>query len=362
MADSFVHSGMNRKFLLYGANGYTGELIARMADQYALEPVLAGRREEAIRPLVEKYGFEYRIFDLSETEKLETALKEVGVVIHAAGPFSATARQMAEACIRTGTHYLDINGDVTVFEFLKGYNEYAKAGNVMLMPGAGFDVVPTDCLAAYLKKKLPDACSIRLAFGTLGGGISHGTAMTIAGRLGEGGATRKKGKIVKEALGKKGMEVDFGTRKLFVMSIPWGDVSTAFHTTGIPDIEVYTAVPRKIYLLLKAQGLFNWLLRKEWIRNLVRRKIKQRPAGPSDEKRNKAVSLVWGEVTNTSGRKMRASFKGPEGYTLTAHSSLILAKKILSGNYSTGYQTPAGCYTEQLLFEIPGIEEIKDLD
>lgn len=353
---------MSRKFLIYGANGYTGELIARMADQYELEPILAGRREEAIRPLAEKLGFEYRVFDLSETDKLDETLNEVRVVIHAAGPFSETAKKMVEACLRTGTHYLDINGDITVFEFLKGYSESAKAKQVMLMPGAGFDVVPTDCLASYLKKKLPDATLLRLAFGTLGGSISHGTAMTVASRLGEGGATRKSGKIVKEPLGKKGMYVDFGMKKRFVMTIPWGDVSTAFHTTGIPDIEVYTAMPRKIYLLLKLQRSFNWLLRKEWLRNFVRKKIKQRPAGPSDEKRSKAISLIWGEVSNPSGEKKVASFKGPEGYTLTAHASLILAQKILSGIFLPGYQTPAGCYSEQLLFELPGIEEFKDLE
>src|SRR5687767_13665805 len=131
-------------FLLYGANGYTGELIARYAHQYNLQPILAGRREEALASLAEKLNFAYKVIDLNDSKALQPALKELKVVVHAAGPFQFTAKQMAEACLQTGTHYLDINGDISVFEMLKGYDEPAKHAGIMIMPGTGFDVVPTD--------------------------------------------------------------------------------------------------------------------------------------------------------------------------------------------------------------------------
>ena len=153
----------------------------------------------------------------------------------------------------------------------------------MLLPGAGFDVVPTDCLALQLKKVMPDAIALQLAFASIGGSISHGTAITMAGKLGEGGAVRKEGKIIRKPLGQKGKWVDFGVKKLFVMSIPWGDISTAHFTTGIPDIETYTGISPKMYRILKLQFLFNWLLRTSFMRNYIKRKINQRPAGPSDE-------------------------------------------------------------------------------
>jgi short subunit dehydrogenase-like uncharacterized protein len=229
-------------FLLYGANGYTGELIARHAHQYNLQPILAGRREETMAPLAAKLNLAYKVIDLNNSQVLQAALKQVKVVVHAAGPFQFTAKQMADACLQTGTHYLDINGDIAVFEMLKGYDQQAKNAGIMIMPGAGFDVVPTDCIALLLKKLLPDAIALKLAFATLGGGLSHGTAITMAFKLGEGGAVRKNGKIIHAALGQKGMWVDFGRKKLFVMSIPWGDISTAYFTTGIPDIETYTGI------------------------------------------------------------------------------------------------------------------------
>lgn len=347
--------------LLYGANGYTGVLIARYASQYGLQPILGGRREEVIKPLAAQLNLPYAIVDINNAGQLQKALHGIQVVIHAAGPFADTAGQMIDACLLTGTHYLDINGDISVFEMIKGYDTAARQNKIMLLPGAGFDVMPTDCMALHLKKKLPDATHLKLAFASMGGGVSHGTAMTMVSKLGYGGAARENGKIVKQPLGKHGMWVDFGERRLFVMSIPWGDVATAFYTTGIPNIQAYTAMKPAVYRLLKLQGAFNWLLRKEWVKNQLRKKIKSLPAGPNDEQRSKAKSLVWGEISNTAGAVVSDHFTCADGYTLTAHSCLLIAKKVLEGNFTTGYQTPAGCYGEGLVKEIPGTIAIRVL-
>jgi short subunit dehydrogenase-like uncharacterized protein len=344
-------------FLLYGANGYTGELIARYASKYNLRPILAGRRKELIEPLANKLRLPFRVFDMDDSASLLAALREVNVVMHAAGPFKFTAQQMVLACMLTGTHYLDINGDIAVFEMIKQYDASAKKAGVMLLPGVGFDVVPTDCIALQLKKLLPDAISLQLAFATLGGGLSHGTALTMADKLGEGGAVRKEGKIIHSPLGHKGMVVDFGIKKLFVMSIPWGDISTAHFATDIPNIETYTGVPKKAYNILKLQPLFNWLLRSDTIRNYIKKKIQKRPPGPSDEERSKATSLVWGQVTNATGKTATVRLSGPEGYTLTTHSALIIVQKVLNGNFVPGYQTPASAYGENVVMEIPGVQK-----
>lgn len=351
----------SNQFLLYGANGYTGELIARYAHQYNLQPILAGRCKEKTAALAEKLNLPYRVFDLNDSAAMQAALKEVKAVIHAAGPFEFTAKQMIEACLQTGTHYLDINGDIAVFELINRYDAAAKKAGIMLLPGAGFDVVPTDCIARQLKNLLPDAVSLQLAFATLRGSISHGTATTIAGKIGERGATRKGGKIIRVPLGQKGKWVDFAlvsekrVKRLFVMSISWGDISTAHFTTGIPDIETYTGVPRKWFYVLKFQLLFNWLLRTKFVRSYIQKKIDQRPAGPSDEQRSNGTCLVWGQVTNAAGKTVTARLSGPEGYTLTMRSSLIIVQKILNGNFKAGYQTPANAYGEDLVLEIPGV-------
>jgi len=344
------------RFLLYGAYGYTGELIARYAQEYNLVPVLAGRRAEVLKPLAAKLQLEYKAFELENTSALEAALREVKVVIHCAGPFDLTAGPMVNACLRTGVHYLDINGDMDVFELLYSFDDSAKKAGIMIMSGAGFDVVPTDCMALFLKKLLPGAISLKLAFATPGGGLSHGTATTTAAKLGEPGAVRKNGKITPVRIGHKGMRVNFGKgQRLFVMSLPWGDVYTAYLTTGIPDIESYTAVPVALYNFLKFQFLFNWLLRTSFVRNLVKKKIDNSPAGLDDDRRGKSTSLVWGQVTDSTGLVKEARLAAPDAYTLTAVSTLIITQKVLNGDFKAGYQTPAGAYGEDLVMEIPGV-------
>lgn len=342
-------------FLLYGANGYTGTLIARFAAQYQLQPILAGRTKDKIETLATALELPYKVLDINDTKELLAALRSVKLVVNAAGPFVFTADQMVKACLQTGTHYIDINGDIDVFEQIKSFDAAAKEAGIMLLPGAGFDVVPTDCLALFLKTLLPDANSLKLAFATLGGAISHGTAMSMLLKLGKGGAVRKEGKIVRLPLGQKSMTVDFGMKKIFVMSIPWGDVSTAYHTTAIPDIEAYTSIKPWIHRLLKLQYFFNPLLKNSLVRNYIAKKINSRPAGPTDAMREKAISLVWGMAKNANNQTVTARLRGPEGYTLTAIATLLIAQKVLDGNFTPGYQTPAGKYGADLVMEIPGV-------
>lgn len=347
----------DNQFLLYGAYGYTGELIARFASEYNLKPILSGRRKEALVPLAAKLNLPYKVIDLNDASVLEAALSEVKVVVHCAGPFDLTAKPMADACLKTGVHYLDINGDMDVFELLYSFDAAAKKAGIMIMSGAGFDVVPTDCLALFLKKQLPAATSLQLAFATPGGGLSHGTAVTTIQKLGEPGAVRKDGKITPVPVGHKGMRVDFGQgQKLFVMSLPWGDVYTAYLTTGIPDIESYTAVPSAAYWLLKFQFLFNRLLRTSFVKNIVKKKIDKQPPGLEDAKREKATSLVWGKVTGKAGDAKTARLSGPDAYTMTAISTLLITRKVLEGDFKTGYQTPAAAYGEDLVMGIPGVK------
>ncbi len=350
---------MPDQFLLYGANGYTGRLIAKYAVDYQLEPILAGRTAENIIPLAAALKLPYVLFELDDPEAVKSALSNVKLVLHCAGPFNFTSKQMIEACLEKGVHYLDINGDITVFEMLKRYDTAGKEKRVMIMPGVGFDVVPTDCIAQLLKQQLPDATHLKLAFASTGSSISHGTAITMAGKLGEGGAVRENGRIIRKPLGQHGMWVDFVDNKRFVMSIPWGDISTAYFSTGIPNIETYTGVAPKVYWLLKFQWAFNWLLRTSFVRKLIRKKIKSKPPGPTDEQRLKGKSFVWGEVYNASGVFSYACISCPEGYTLTVHSSLIIAKKVLENNFKPGFQTPATVYGTELVMEIPGTKRLK---
>ncbi len=342
------------KLLLYGANGYTGKLIARYARENNLSLVLAGRNEASIAALAKELDFEYRIFTLDSSAAIEQHLQDVQVVIHAAGPFINTAATMVQACISTGTHYIDINGDIPVFEQIKTYHTAALNAGVMLMPGAGFDVIPTDCCALYLKEQMPDATHLQMAFIPSRSQTSHGTATTMATRLGEKAFIRVEGNLVKKPLGYKGMWLSVNGESRFVMSLQWGDISTAYHTTGIPNVEMFTGIKPIVYRILKFQFLFNWLLRMKIIRKYIQKKIDKAPSGPTDEQRAASSTIVWGKVKNAAGEEITHQFVCADGYSVTAWGVLTVAKKIVSGNFKPGYQTPAACYGKQFIDEIQG--------
>lgn len=340
-----------KNFLIYGANGYTGELIAREAAKRSLKPILAGRSQKKVEPLAKELGLTCRTFSLEDKKSLEYTLKEVDFVIHCAGPFSLTSEKMVEACIRLGKHYLDITGEISVFEAMAARDREAKSAGIMIMPGVGFDVVPTDCLSLHLKDRLPSAEHLTLAFYGMGK-ISHGTQATMTMNVGNGGAIRKNGKIVSVPAAYKTREIDFGDVIKTGVTIPWGDVSTAFYTTGIPNIEVYTVVPEKQLKLLKLSRYLGWLLATKPVQAILQKQIPE--GGPNADERKNGKTFLWGKASDNAGNSVESRQTCPEGYTTTYLTALKIAGKILDGNFLPGFQTPAGVYGADLILEIEG--------
>lgn len=348
---------MTKNFLLYGANGYTGTLIARFCKERNIRPILAGRDKNRIEQMAKEFGFDWRAFSLDDDKAIDEGLKDCAAVLHCAGPFTRTAMPMAKACMRNGVHYLDITGELTIFEALAAQDEKAKKANVMLLPGTGFDVVPSDCLAVHLKEKLPTANFLTLAFFGVGR-ISHGTATTMIEKINLGGAVRRDGTITSVPAVWKTRQIDFsfdmGTKT--TTTIPWGDVSTAYHSTGIPNIEVYSVLPSSARSMLKASRYIGWLLATSPMQTFLKNRIKAQPAGPNDEERTRGKTYLYGEATDSKGNKVVARQRGPEGYTLTALTALVITQKVLDGNFKTGFQTPAKAYGADLILEIEGTE------
>ncbi len=344
-------------FLIYGANGYSGELIAREAVERGMKPILAGRSQSKIEPLAKELELTFRTFSLEDRKSLDYTLKEVDFVIHCAGPFSLTSRQMVEGCLRTGTHYLDITGEIEVFEAMAARGAEAKEAGVMVMPGVGFDVVPSDCLARHLKDRLPDAVDLTLAFFGLGG-ISHGTRTTMTMNVGKGGAIRKDGKITPVPAAWMTREIDFGEVKKTGVTIPWGDVSTAYHSTGIPNIKVFTILPEGQLTMLRATRYLGWLLSTGPVQSLLKGQIPE--GGPSKEARETGKTYLWGRAENAEGEAVETRLQGPEGYKFTMLAALRIAERILVGEFKPGFQTPSSCFGADLVMEIEGVERTDD--
>lgn len=350
------------KWMIYGANGYTGRLIAREAAQRGLRPILAGRNAGALAALAKETGLAARVFGLGADE-LARGLEGVDLVLHCAGPFSATCAPMLEACLAQRVHYLDITGEIDVFAHCHAQHARAQQAGIVVLPGAGFDVVPTDCLAAQLKRELPGATSLVLAFDA-GGGFSPGTAKTSVEGLGRGGRVRRGGELVRVPLGWKSRTFERPATTVSpaaqrtAVTIPWGDVYTAHVSTGIPDIEVYTTVPPATVRRLRRLRLLGPLLRTGLVQGFLKRRVERSVRGPSESRRAGTESIVWGEVSDGQGHEYHARLRVPNGYDLTVSASLGIVEHLLRAAPGGGYYTPSQLMGADYVMGLPGVARV----
>ena len=339
--------------LVYGAYGYTGELVARAAVARGRTPTLAGRDSGRLRSLADELGRPSIAFRLDERAAVRAALEDHEAVLNCAGPFVDTYEPLVEAAVETGTHYLDLTGEIGVFRGIREYGAAARDAGVTLLPGVGFDVVPTDCLAAHLAGRCPEADRLRLAF-EADGGASPGTVRTVIRHLHEGGRVRRDGDLEAVPLAWKTETVDFGDGERTVVSIPWGDVATAYHTTGIPNVEVYTSMhPARVRWLRRLRYLSPVLARRpvQWL--LARLLVEG--DGPDATAREETGARVWGEAAGDGDRAV-ARLHTPNTYSLTVETALAAGARTVEGEAPSGFQTPAGAFGEAFVLEREGVE------
>ncbi|HEY8570027.1 saccharopine dehydrogenase family protein [Microbulbifer sp.] len=349
----------NKQILIYGAYGYTGELIARKAVARGLKPILSGRSAAKLQPLANELGLAAIAVSLDDEDVLARTLRDVAVVIHCAGPFSATAEPMMRACIKSGTHYQDITGEMAVYQQAHTLDAEAKAAGVVLCPGTGFDVIPTDCLAMALHKAMTSATHLTLGFDS-DSGLSPGTAKTSIESLGVGGAVRRNGKIEVIPHGALTRQINFGRGEKFAVAIPWGDVATAYYSTEIPNIEVY--IPMSPRRAKKMQGLnkFRWLLRMQWMQKWLKGKVDKSVRGPTENQRAEQKTWVWGEVRNDRrGERRVGRVVTANGYDVTVYGSLAVLEFLLAYQGPGGYFTPSKLCGAELVEKLPGSGAIK---
>jgi short subunit dehydrogenase-like uncharacterized protein len=341
--------------LIYGSNGYTGQLIAAQAVARGLRPILGGRSAEAVGEQAARLGLEHRVFPLENRRAVDDGLAGITTVMHCAGPFARTSSPMADGCLRNHAHYLDITGEIAVFEALAARDDEARKAGVMMLPGVGFDVVPSDCLAAHLVRRLPTATRLALAFEARGG-MSRGTATTLVESAGGGGMIRRGGALEPVPAAWRTRQVDFGSGATDVTMIPWGDVSTAFHSTGVGNIEVYTAMPPATRALMVASRYLGWLLQRSAVRQLLTRLVRSGPPGPSEATRARETSRLWGEATDRAGRRVVARLTTPQSYALTALTAVAAMEKVIGGTVAPGFQTPSRVFGADFVLEVPGVK------
>ena len=349
-----------KKWLIYGANGYSGKLAVEEALRRGLKPVLAGRSDE-VKKIAQESELDCKIFSLESIDNVSEKIAGFTVVANCAGPFSKTAETMIQACIKSNVHYIDITGEIAVYDYANQCDNQALAAGVVLCPGVGSDVIPTDCLAVYLKDSCPDATHLTMAWHVEGSRASKGTAKTSVEGMFKGGKDRKNGKIIKVPLAYKERLINFEIGKKNAMTIPWGDVFTAYHSTGIPNIEFYFSRPRKSVKRLKRFRSLLPLFDRRWIIKMIQNRIERNWKQPTNELRKNAKSYFWGEVINQNGNKVQAQFTTADGYDVTAVGTVVVAEYLLKDHNKKGYYTPSILMGKSLVEKLPGYSGIEFL-
>ena len=346
---------MGDDLLIYGSYGYTGALITETADEAGLEPTLAGRRAEPVERQATDRGLDHRVFSLDHPSVVASHIEEFDAVLNCAGPFSATADPLVTACIESGTDYLDITGEIGAFEATAERDRDAEKAGVTLLPGVGFDVVPTDCLAAYLHTQLPDAERLSLAIDGLGT-FSPGTLKSVVEGLSHGGAARIDGAIETVPPAWKVRKIDLGGGASTAVTIPWGDVATAYYTTGIPNVETYATVPKYAASVMKKTGVLTPLLGTAPVQRLLNGVVDAAVSGPTADERARSTTRVWGAVENGAGERAAARLQTPDTYEFTARTATEIARRVLDGAVGAGFQTPAAAFGPEFVLDFDGVE------
>ena len=344
----------NPRWMIYGATGYTGQLVAAAAVAAGLRPVLAGRSAQRLALMADHLDLRPHAFGLDSEDRIAASLKDIHVVVNCAGPFSRTALPMFEACLRSGTHYVDITGEIAVFEALAARDAEAGAVGIMVLPGAGFDVVPSDCLIADLAGRHPGGHVLRLGLSTRGG-ASRGTIRTAAESVNDF-RIRRSGVITRVAPGSLRHPFDFGDGPAESLVSFLADVSTAWWSTGIADIETYGRAgsrSRKRAWLLRWVG---WLLAGRMGQALLNRRIDRRPAGPSEAQRREGYGVFVVEIEDPEGGRVAARMRVDDPYGFTAKTAVAVAVRVLEGDFKAGFQTPSSAYGADFIRQFEGVE------
>jgi short subunit dehydrogenase-like uncharacterized protein len=341
--------------MIYGATGFTGRLLAEEAVRRGHRPVLGGRSRAKLEPLARRLGLDMVVVELDDTLGLVAAIKNLQLVLHAAGPFVGTSAPMLRACLAAGVHYLDVTGEPPVFENTLRHDAEARWRGVLLMSGVGFEVVATDGLARHVADKVPGAHSLEMAIST-SSRMTPGTLLSILEMLPRGAWVRRNGQLWPFPLGEGVRRVRFPDRDRTVIPVLVGDLVTAWRTTAIPNITLYLEWPGGA-AGAELTRLAHPLLRQGWgleaVRRQVMRLIELQVLTLAAYPREWERSYVWAQAHAPDGRRAEAWLETINSYLFTAMSGVRIVERVLT-EAPRGALTPAQAFGADFALSIAG--------
>ncbi|HEX2691080.1 MAG TPA: saccharopine dehydrogenase NADP-binding domain-containing protein [Kofleriaceae bacterium] len=339
--------------MIYGAAGYTARLIVHELARRGTPSVIAGRDEAALRAAA--IPGEIRTFGLADPSEIAAGLEGVTVLVNATGRYSTTALPLVRGCLARGIHYLDLAGEVPEHALLLGLADEARAAGVMLLPGVGFGVVPTELAAVEAAQRLgARPARLEIAYETVGG-ASRGTLETVLRQIHQAGVQRRGGELVAVRPGARRARLAFGAgHTALAITNPWrADLVSAFVSVGSPDIETLASFPATArFLMAWPRFTSSWLGRR-----LVERTIAGAPAGPSEAERAAGRTRVLVHAVD-GARRVAVALHGPEAYDFTARTAAAIAARVLAGAAVPGFATPSMVLPWPQLLALEGVAEV----
>ena len=341
----------NTTWLIYGANGYTGVLLAREALARNMRPILAGRSRDPIERLGRELGCETRTMSL-EDPALARSLEGIGCVLLVAGPFSRTCRPMLDACLEARCHYLDVSGELDVIEECYARHADALAGGIAVVPAVGWNVVPMECLAAKLAQECDRPTDLELGFE--GYDVSAGTAKTYSEGIALGNARIEGGRLVRSPLAWELRPIPFKNGVQQGVRIPYAELVSCHRATRIANISVFMVPPPSLVPLLKHGPRFSPLMRFAWVKRAVDRFAELRFPGPDEAARRTRRNQIWCRVTDADGSRQQGFLETPEPYQFTLATALGAVERVLAGSVRPGAWTPSQAFGCDFVTELGG--------
>ncbi|HEY1880311.1 MAG TPA: saccharopine dehydrogenase NADP-binding domain-containing protein [Caulobacteraceae bacterium] len=352
---------MTGRVLVYGVTGHAGNVIARRLIEDGVDVVVAGRDVARTAAAAEALGRPGRAFPLTSDTVIDEALADIDIVLHAAGPFVETASPMMSACIRTRTHYLDLTGEWPVFTEAQELSAAAARAGVMLVPGAGFTLVASDCLLAHAAEARPDSVKLRLAV-SRPDAVTRATIRSLASLIGPHIFVRRHGRLVPEPVGRLRRDIDFGEGLRETTAVCWPDITTAEFSTGVANIETFAEsdwLQRIAHRLSASTGAMIGERARRTSSTILSLAWPERP--PRASNRNGFVLVV--EAVDRWRRATTFRMRTGDGYAVTVATACGMIRRTLAGDWSPGFRTPASLYGSRFITDIgcAELEEFRDL-
>jgi len=342
------------RLLIYGATGYTGRLIVQRALARGLKPIIAGRDREAIASMAAACDLEWMIAHVDDQARLLSLTASATVLLNAAAPFTSSSPALMGACVATGTHYLDVTGEADSIEATAQSHDEAIRRRVMLMPGVGFDVVASDCLAAHVARRLPGARVLKLGFDT-SQSASRGSLKTSLEMAGRGVQVRSGGRLVRVAQGSLTYCFDYGRGPQLSVAVSLGDTSAAYFSTGIPNVETYLRATLSVWGAITADQYWGWLVASPPWQAWLKAQTAWLPTGPSPQARSRGWATIVADANDWNGRCVRSRLRTADKYSFTALSAIRVAERTLAGDWLAGFQTPSRVYGPEFALSFDGV-------